>query len=97
MVQLPDDNAHDAGLNVPPAPLSFNNIAPVGVVGEDEVSVTVIANVTGAPGLVAEELGENSTAVESGVLEIDVLLLLVNTRLLSAIAGSGAKLPKNDE
>ncbi len=98
VIQLPDDSVHAAGLNVPPAPLSLNNMVPVGVMGDAEVSVTVTVNVVGVPGLPTAELGETVTVVESGVLETDVLLLLVNIKeLLSAIAGRTVKPPKRDE
>jgi hypothetical protein len=49
VVQLPDANAHDGGLNVPPALLSFHDIVPVGVVGELEVSLTVTVSITDDP------------------------------------------------
>lgn len=65
VVQLPDDRAHAAGLNVPPAPLSLNNMVPVAVVGKAEVSVTVIVNVVGVPGLATDEPGDTVTVVES--------------------------------
>ena len=111
--QLADDKEHAGGLKTPPAPPSLHNMEPVGVVGELDVSATVTVRVTGVPGLPAEELGETVLVVESCVvevvvllvvvllvvvlLEIAVLLLLVNTNELSAIAGRVVKLPKSNK
>jgi hypothetical protein len=78
------------------------------VVGELEVSLTVVVSVTGDPGFTADELGDTVTVVESVLLETglletvlletDVLLLSVNIiLLLSAIAGRIVKPPKIDE
>jgi hypothetical protein len=98
VVQLPDDNAHDGGLNVPPALLSFHSMVPVGVLVEFEVSLTVTVSVTGDPGFAVDGFGDTVTVVESGVAETDVLLLSVNIiLLLSAIAGITVKPPKSDE
>jgi hypothetical protein len=98
VVQLPDDNVQEEGLNVPPPLLSFHDIVPTGVLGELDVSVTVAVNVTDDPEFITDELGEMLTVVGSGVLETDVLLLLVNIKLLlSAITGRMITLPKNDE
>lgn len=98
VVQLPDDNAHAGGLNVPPAPLSFHSIVPVGVAEGFVVSLTVTVSVTADPGFVVDELGDTVTVVESRVLETDVLLLSVNIMLLlSAIAGRIVKPFKSDE
>ena len=49
-VHTPDDNVQKAGVNVPPAPPSAQDIVPVGVVGELELSATVEVNVTEPPG-----------------------------------------------
>ncbi len=88
VVQLPDDNVQEEGLNVPPPLLSFHEIVPTGALGELDVSVTVAVNVMDEPEFTTDELGEILTVVGSGVLETDVLLLLVNIKLLlSAITG----------
>lgn len=98
VVQLPDDNAHDGGLNVPPASLSFHSRVPVGVAVEFEVSLTVTVSVIGDSEFTADEFCDIATVVESGALETDVLLLSVNIMLLlSAIAGITAKPPKSNE
>lgn len=88
VVQLPDDNVQEEGLNVPPPLLSFHDIVPVGVLGKFDVSVTVAVNVMDDPEFTIDELGEMLTVVGSGVLETDVLLLLSNIKLLlPAITG----------
>ena len=47
VAQLPDDKVHELGLNDPPEPPSFQVTAPVGVVGELDVSFTFTTNVIG--------------------------------------------------
>ena len=93
-LQPPDDRIHVAELNVPPAPLSFNVTFPVGVVGEDEVSVTVTVKLVAVPALAVPVLGETVKEVGS---ETAVLLLAVNIKVpLSAIAGV-VKLTESNE
>ena len=92
VVQIPDDNTHDAALNVPPALLSIHDMVPVGVVGELEVSLTVTVSVTDEPEFTTGEFNDTVTAVGSRVLETDVPLLLLNIiLLLPAIAGITVK------
>lgn len=88
---------HDDGLNAPPALLSLQDTAPVGAVGELEVSLTVTVSVTDDPGFAVDKFDDMVTDVESEVLGADVLLLSVNIiSLLSAIAGRMVKPPKSD-
>lgn len=97
VIQLPDANIHDEGLNAPPALLSLQDTAPVGVVGELEASLTVTVNVTDDPGFAVDRFDDMMTDVESEVLGADVLLLSVNIiSPLSAIAGRMVKPPKSD-
>ncbi len=56
-------DVHDAGLNVPPAPLSLHDTVPVTVVGELEVSLTWAENV--------------SVPLEGRVVELGVTVTLV--------------------
>jgi hypothetical protein len=49
VVQLPDDNVHEDGLNVPPALVSFHTTVPEILVVELEVSETVAVSVTCDP------------------------------------------------
>jgi hypothetical protein len=80
-VQLPPDNVHDAGPNVPPALLSVKEIIPVGVTGEFDVSVTDIVRVTDPPLFSVLELDTIEVLVECNgfvVVELaDVALVLV--------------------
>jgi hypothetical protein len=48
-VQIPDDNVQEAGLNVPPALSSPNDMVPDGVVGGLELSETDIESVACPP------------------------------------------------
>ena len=45
-MHVPDDRLQKAELNVPPPFPSFQDIEPIGVVGELELSVTVAMSVT---------------------------------------------------
>ena len=58
-------NVHDGGLNVPPTPLSFHDMVPVGVVGELEVSVTCTEN--------------DKVPLEGIVVELGVTVVLVGS------------------
>lgn len=68
VVQLPDANIHDDGLNVPPAPLSLHDTAPVGTVDGLEVSLTVTVNITDEPGFATDKFDDTVTVVESVLL-----------------------------
>ncbi len=57
VMQLPDDNVHDAGSNVPPAPLSLHDTVPVVVVGELDISIIWAENVIEPPADTVAEFG----------------------------------------
>ena len=58
MEQPPPDNVQEVGSKVPPALLSLNNIVPVGVVGELELSAVDILNMTVVPEFIVLIFGE---------------------------------------
>ena len=74
VVHTPDDKTQFTGPNVPPAPPSAQDIVPVGVVGELEVSATVEVNVTEPPGGTVAGFGVTETV---GVLSVAVVRLAV--------------------
>ncbi len=76
MAQLPDDNVHDAGLNVPPAPLSLHMTEPDVMVGEFDVSLTCAENVTVLPADSIAEVGVTMMVVVWIVLVAGVTLLV---------------------
>ena len=96
-VQEADERTHDVGLNVPPDSLSLNCTLPVGVVGEPEVSVTVMVNVAYVPGFTVKIFGDIFRDVGSIALVTEVPLLSAKTKLaLSAAADRVSRQPKND-
>jgi len=84
-VQLPPDNVQELVLKEPPAPPSLNAIAPVGVVGEFDVSDTEIVIVAVPPEFNELGLDEINVLVGSGVFELVELVfvwLVANARIL---------------
>ena len=63
VVHVPDDKVHADELNVPPAFPSLHDTIPLGDVGELDVSVTVVVNVTAVPGTKDAEFGDTLTDV----------------------------------
>lgn len=84
------------GLKMPPAPPSLHDIMPIIEDEGLEMSVTDAVTSNAFPEVDVSGFDVTLVAVESGVLYADVLLLLVNARLLSASAGVIIKLPKSN-
>lgn len=75
MVQSPEDNVHEVGLNVPPLFPSLHDTVPVDVFVEFVISATCAVNVIEPPEDIVEGLGVTVRVVESIVLirvELDV-------------------------
>ncbi len=85
VMQLPDDNVHDAGSNVPPAPLSLHDTVPVVARGRAwkpklenllfkcDVSLIWADNVIELPVDTVAEFGVIVVLVGSGVLDTGAL------------------------
>lgn len=95
-VHLPFNAMQLLGLKMPPASPSFHDIMPMMREEGLEMSVTDAVTANAFPDADVSEFDVTVVAVASTVLDADVLLLLVNTRLLSASAGVIMKLPKNN-
>lgn len=68
IVHPPSDKVQEVESKAPPPLLSLNNIVPLGVVGEFEVSVTDIVNVIAVPEFTVLEFGEIAVVVGSSRL-----------------------------
>jgi len=69
VVHVFDDKMHVVDVNEPPAPPSFQDICPVGVVGKLDVSVTVTVKGIAVPDTKGEEFGVTTTlGVSSGAI-----------------------------
>jgi hypothetical protein len=70
-VQVPDERMQEAGLNIPPRLPSLQDMEPVGVSCESDVSVTLTVNNTGEPWFVVSVLDVTTLEVE---LIVEVVL-----------------------
>ena len=78
LVQFPDDNVQDVGLNVPPELLSVSETTPDGIFVEFNVSATATVNVNGVLEFKVAELGVIVVPVErSGITVRDEVAVLV--------------------